>query len=165
MAKCVWQVCKLTRTVLLEQVTLAFKAAILQLNEQFHIRPGSLKRWSEISMTCRNYCRLYKHPYVRGYVALGQKHLAAPDLTIRYALCSRLPISLSMPNLSFRGQRELSMGLHLQQIHQNRIVIGHSCQARSRPVWVKLGSFHAGKKWQNNSIITKELHCWYYSII
>ena len=36
-----------------------------------------------------------------------------------------------MSNLSFRGQRVLSMGFHLQQNDQNQVVISQSCQARS----------------------------------
>jgi len=67
-----------------------------------------------------------------GYVVLEQKHLAAPDLTIRYALCSRLPISLSMPNVSLRGHRELSSGFQLQRKDQNHMVIRHSCQVLSQ---------------------------------
>jgi len=37
-----------------------------------------------------------------------------------------------MPNLSFRGQGELSMGLQLQQKDENHTAISHSCQARSQ---------------------------------
>jgi len=37
-----------------------------------------------------------------------------------------------MPNLSFRGQRELSTGLQLQQEDQNHIAISHCCLTRSQ---------------------------------
>jgi len=37
-----------------------------------------------------------------------------------------------MPNLSFRGQRELSTGLQLQQKDKNHTAISHCCQARSQ---------------------------------
>jgi len=37
-----------------------------------------------------------------------------------------------MRNLSFRGQREPSMGLQLQQKDQNHTAISHRCQARKQ---------------------------------
>jgi len=37
-----------------------------------------------------------------------------------------------MPILSFRGRRELSTGLQLQQTDQNHMAISHYCQARSQ---------------------------------
>jgi len=37
-----------------------------------------------------------------------------------------------MPNLSFRGQRELSTGLQLQQKDQNHTAISHCCLMRTR---------------------------------
>ena len=37
-----------------------------------------------------------------------------------------------MPNLSFRGQRELSTGLQLQQKDQNHTATSHCCLTRSQ---------------------------------
>jgi len=37
-----------------------------------------------------------------------------------------------LPKLPFRGQRELSTGLQLQQKDQNHTAISHCCQARSQ---------------------------------
>jgi len=37
-----------------------------------------------------------------------------------------------MPNLSFRGQRELSTGLQLQQKNHNHTAISHCCLTRSQ---------------------------------
>jgi len=53
----------------------------------------------------------------------------------------RLQISLTMPNMSFRGQRELSTGLQLQQNDQNNIAICHYCLTRSQWGRKALSSF------------------------
>jgi len=46
------------------------------------------------------------------------------------AFFCRLQISLTMPNLSFYGQRELSTGLQLQQKVQNHTAISNCCLTR-----------------------------------
>jgi len=53
-----------------------------------------------------------------------------PDLTNKLSIFCRLQISRTMPRLSFRGRRELSMGLQLQQKDQN--YISQCCQARNQ---------------------------------
>jgi len=54
---------------------------------------------------------------------------------ISYAFFCRLQISLTMPNLSFRSQRELSTGLQLPQKDQTHIAISHCCQVCSQVGW------------------------------
>ena len=57
---------------------------------------------------------------------------------ISCAFCCRLQISLTAPNVSFRGRLELSTGLHLQQwSRQNHVAISSCCQARNQG-WRKL---------------------------
>jgi len=41
-------------------------------------------------------------------------------------------MSLTMPNLSLHGQRELSTGLQLQQKDQNHTAISNCCLTRSQ---------------------------------
>jgi len=41
-------------------------------------------------------------------------------------------MSLTMPNLSFHGQREFSTGLQLQQKVQNHTAISNCCLTRSQ---------------------------------
>jgi len=55
---------------------------------------------------------------------------AVSYVPLSYVSCCRLQISLSMPNLSFRGRNELSMGLQLQRKDQNHII--QCCQARNQ---------------------------------
>jgi len=43
-----------------------------------------------------------------------------------------LQTSLTVPKLFFRGQRELSTGLQLQQKAQNHTAISHCCLTRSQ---------------------------------
>jgi len=46
-----------------------------------------------------------------------------------YTFPGRLQISPTMSNVSFRGWRELAMGVQLQQKVQNVMVISHCCHS------------------------------------
>jgi len=65
-----------------------------------------------------------------------------------------------MPNLSFRGQGELSMGLQLQQKDENHTAISHSCQARSQ-VGAKgavISPIFEKKKYEKSQMLSKNCH-------
>jgi len=47
--------------------------------------------------------------------------------TNKLSIFCQLQMSLTIPNLSFHGQRELSTGLQLQQKVQNHTAINHCC--------------------------------------
>jgi len=47
---------KRTRTILLEQVTLAYKQSFCSRKTLHHVGTESLKRWGDISVRCRNHC-------------------------------------------------------------------------------------------------------------
>ena len=60
------------------------------------------------------------------------RHLWNDLTTNKLSIFCRLQMSLTMPNLSFHGQRELSTGLQLQQKVQNHTAISNCCLTRNQ---------------------------------